>query len=158
MCLSAVVPAYAEPDIHSLSRALASRHRRLSLCSLPVRRKPREFDLRRLLGQVQDLAACALRDPDAFSLRWRGFLGRRPAALCYRYKISLFSIHGHQICNHLSSNRQRRSIGVPFLLFVFINQGQTVIVSGRQLCRFHQHTLDMLVALPRKWCAHHLLR
>ena len=25
-----------------------------------VRRKPREFDLRRLLGQVQDLAACAL--------------------------------------------------------------------------------------------------
>ncbi len=38
-----------------------------------VRRKPREFDLRRLLGQVQDLAACALRDPDAFSLRWRGF-------------------------------------------------------------------------------------
>ena len=31
-----------------------------------VRRKPREFDLRRLLGQVQDLAACALRDPDVF--------------------------------------------------------------------------------------------
>jgi hypothetical protein len=26
-----------------------------------VRRKPREFDLRRLLGQVQDLAACAAR-------------------------------------------------------------------------------------------------
>lgn len=31
-----MVPAYAEPDIHSLSRALAGRHRRLSLCSLPV--------------------------------------------------------------------------------------------------------------------------
>jgi len=36
LCLSAVVPAFAEPDIHSLSRAPEGRHRRLSLCSLPV--------------------------------------------------------------------------------------------------------------------------
>jgi hypothetical protein len=38
-----------------------------------VRREPREFDLRRSLGQVQDLAVCVLCDPDVFSLRWRGF-------------------------------------------------------------------------------------
>jgi len=36
VCLSAVVPAFAEPDIHSLSRAGEGRHRRLSVCSLPV--------------------------------------------------------------------------------------------------------------------------
>jgi hypothetical protein len=35
-CLSAVVPAFAEPDIHSRSRAGEGRHRRLSLGSLPV--------------------------------------------------------------------------------------------------------------------------
>jgi len=35
-----VVPAHAEPDIHLLSRAPRSRHRRLSLCSLPV---PKQF-------------------------------------------------------------------------------------------------------------------
>src|SRR5439155_8171333 len=35
VCLSAVVPAFAEPDIHSLSQAHADRHRRLSVCSLP---------------------------------------------------------------------------------------------------------------------------
>jgi hypothetical protein len=32
--LSAVVPAFAEPDIHSLSQVLTDRHRRLSVCSL----------------------------------------------------------------------------------------------------------------------------
>jgi hypothetical protein len=36
VCLSAVVPAFAEPDIHSLSPAPKGLHRRLSLCSLPV--------------------------------------------------------------------------------------------------------------------------
>jgi hypothetical protein len=35
-CLSAVVPAFAEPDIHLRSRAQKGLHRRLSLCSLPV--------------------------------------------------------------------------------------------------------------------------
>jgi predicted sugar kinase len=36
VCLLAMVPAFAEPDIHSLSQILADRHRRLSVCSLPV--------------------------------------------------------------------------------------------------------------------------
>jgi hypothetical protein len=63
--LSAVVPAFAEPDIHSLSQVPADRHRRLSLCSLPV---PKQFEgslrriLRRSVGYRQDLAACALWD------------------------------------------------------------------------------------------------
>jgi len=35
-CLSAVVPAFAEPDIHLLPRAAQGSRRRLSWCSLPV--------------------------------------------------------------------------------------------------------------------------
>jgi len=35
-CLSAVVPAFAEPDIHLLPRARQGLRRRLSWCSLPV--------------------------------------------------------------------------------------------------------------------------
>ena len=35
-----MVPALAEPDIHLLSKASGSPHRRLSLCSLPV---PKQF-------------------------------------------------------------------------------------------------------------------
>jgi hypothetical protein len=44
----------AEPDIHLLSQAPWSRHRRLSLCSLPVPKQfeetPREIDLLRSVG------------------------------------------------------------------------------------------------------------
>src|SRR5690349_17316030 len=36
VCLSALVPAFAEPDIYLLSKAPWGFHRRLSLCSLPV--------------------------------------------------------------------------------------------------------------------------
>jgi len=41
VCLSAGVPAFAEPDIHCLSQARMGRPRRLSLCSLPV---PKQFE------------------------------------------------------------------------------------------------------------------
>src|ERR1700693_1575253 len=54
LCLSAVVPAFAEPDIHSLSRAPEGRHRRLSLCSLPVLKQFEES-----LGSVISLAQSA---------------------------------------------------------------------------------------------------
>jgi len=67
VCLSAVVPAFAEPDIHSLSRVLEDRHRRLSMCSLPVLKQSegslRRVDLHRSVGYGQDLAVCALHDP-----------------------------------------------------------------------------------------------
>ena len=36
LCLSAVVPAYAEPDIHSLSQVPKDCHKRLSGRTLPV--------------------------------------------------------------------------------------------------------------------------
>ena len=63
MCLSAVVPAFAEPDIHLLSQAGGpSQKIEFVFAASPetIRREPREFDLRRSVGNLQDLAACAL--------------------------------------------------------------------------------------------------
>src|ERR1700679_395300 len=80
----------AEPDIHLLSQAPESRHRRLSLCSLPV---PKQFEeslgsrLRRPAGDLRDLAACASIDPDVLVFPFFGrvftlprFVGTRPQA------------------------------------------------------------------------------
>src|SRR6266481_1414390 len=57
-CLSAMVPAFAEPDIHSLSQVLADRHRRLSVCSLPVLKQFGES-----LGSLISLAQSATAGP-----------------------------------------------------------------------------------------------
>src|SRR5207253_3164706 len=57
-CLSAMVPAFAEPDIHSLSRILADRHRRLSVCSLPVLKQSGES-----LGSLISVAQSATAGP-----------------------------------------------------------------------------------------------
>src|SRR2546426_8148193 len=81
-CLSAVVPAFAEPDIHSLSRARRPSQKIECVFSASpetVRRGPREFHLRRSVGQWRDLAVCALCDPGAF-FRWLWFF--RPRRLC----------------------------------------------------------------------------
>jgi len=85
---------------------------------------------------MQDLAACALNNPVVFS--------RAPVLLC-RYKVSFLAIHGVQISDHLSSYGKRRSIGVAFLLFSFVDQSQVMVLSGCQLRGFHQHTLDMFI-------------
>jgi len=89
-CLSAEVPAFAEPDIHSLSQAPEGRHRRLSLCSLPV---PKQYgeSLRSespsLSRQPRDLAACALWNPDVVQAAFKlpcgcTLLPARSSALC----------------------------------------------------------------------------
>src|SRR5437660_9858744 len=57
-CLSAMVPAFAEPDIHSLSQILAYRHRRLSVCSLPVLKQTGES-----LGSLISVAESATAGP-----------------------------------------------------------------------------------------------
>ncbi len=57
-CLSAMVPAFAEPDIHSLSQILADRHRRLSVCSLPVLKQTGES-----LGSLISVAQSATAGP-----------------------------------------------------------------------------------------------
>ena len=58
VCLSAMVPAFAEPDIHSLSQILADRHRRLSVCSLPVLKQSGES-----LGSLMSVAQSATAEP-----------------------------------------------------------------------------------------------
>src|SRR5438270_1262122 len=63
-CLSAVVPALAEPDIHLLSRARRPSQKIECVFSASletIRREPREISLRRPVGHLQDLAVCALR-------------------------------------------------------------------------------------------------
>ena len=50
-CLSALVPAFAEPDIHLLPRAREGLRRRLSWCSLPVPKQSVE-SLKRVLISV----------------------------------------------------------------------------------------------------------
>ena len=57
-CLSAMVPAFAEPDIHSLSQVHADRHRRLSVCSLPVLKQFEES-----LGSLISVAQSATAGP-----------------------------------------------------------------------------------------------
>ena len=106
-----------------------------------IRREPREFDLRRSVGNRQDLAACALCDPFIFLPR-RRFLGRRSLVIFCRHEVPFSAIYGEEIRDHLPSYGQRRSIGIPFLLFCFIDQGQIVVLSGRQLRGLHQNNFQ----------------
>jgi hypothetical protein len=124
VCLSAMAPAFAEPDIHSLSLAGEGRHRRLSVCTLPVLKQfeesLRSFDLRRSVGnrRTWQSARCVIL---FLSPRGPRFLGRRARGICERYEVALPPIHGEQIRYHLPSYSQRRSIGIPFLFFSFID-------------------------------------
>src|SRR5205814_2589506 len=112
-----------------------------------IRREPREFDLRRSVGNRRTWQSARCVILLFFRRGGRRFLGRYAPRICERYEIALPPINGEQISHHLPSHRQRRSIGISFLLFSFIDQGQIMILSGCQLRGFHQHTLDMFVAL-----------
>jgi hypothetical protein len=71
VCLSAVVPAFAEPDIHLLSRARGPSQKIefvFSASPETIRREPREFDLLRSVGHLRDLASCAPWNPVIFFL------------------------------------------------------------------------------------------
>ena len=129
-----MVPAFAEPDIHSLSRAPEGRHRRLSLRSLPVL-KQFEESLGSLISVAQSAngrtwqpARC---DPFCLFFPRQRFLGRRSLVMFCRHEVPFFPIYGEQIRDHLPSYRKSRSVGIPFLLFCFINQGEIVVLSGR---------------------------
>ncbi len=78
VCLSAMVPAFAEPDIHSLSQILADRHRRLSVCSLPVLKQSGES-----LGSLISVAQSATAGPGSLRavipvvfLAWRAAVSK----------------------------------------------------------------------------------
>jgi hypothetical protein len=78
-----------------------------------IRRGPLEFDLLRSVGQLQDLAACALCNPVIFFSR-SGGLSRCSAATFGRHELPFPAIHGEEIRDHLPGYGQRRSVSVPF--------------------------------------------
>src|SRR5207249_5005079 len=79
-----------------------------------IRREPREFDLRRSVGnrRTWQSARCVI----LLFFRRGGprFLGRYAPRICERYEIALPPINGEQISHHLPSYGQRRSIGISF--------------------------------------------
>ena len=91
-----------------------------------TRREPQEFDLLRSVGKQQDLAACALCNPE---ISFSAVLSRCTVAFC-RYKLAFPAIHGQQISHHLPGYGQRRSVSVPLLLLPFMDQGQLMVLSG----------------------------
>jgi hypothetical protein len=121
-----------------------------------IRIEPREFDLRRSVGnrRTWQSARCVIL---LFSPRGPRFLSRCALGICERYEVALPSIHGEQIRHHFPSYGQRRSIGISLLFLSFIDQGQIMILSRCQLRGFHQHTLDMFVALFGKRGTSHLV-
>jgi len=66
-----------------------------------IRREPLEFDLLRSVGHLQDLAACALWNPDIFFSPEGGGLSHCRAVGFCRHEVSLSAIHGKQIRDHL---------------------------------------------------------
>ena len=130
MRLSAEVPAFAEPDIHSLSRAPKGLHRRLSLCSLPVP-KQSEGSLGSLISVAQS-ANCRTWQPARCVILFviHDGLGRRSAVIFYKHECSLPAIDREEIRYHLPGHGKGRTIGVPFLLFLFIDQSQFMVLSG----------------------------
>src|SRR5438105_12353137 len=102
-----MVPAFAEPDIHSLSRILADRHRRLSVCSLPVLKQSEE-SLRSLISVAQSATAGpgSLRVVESccFSAAPAPFLGRRSPVIFCGHEVPLSSIDREQIRDKLSSH------------------------------------------------------
>jgi hypothetical protein len=147
-----------QTSIHCLGPE--GRHRRLSVCSLPVP-KQSEGSLGSFISVAQSVSGGTWQSARCvilvlfLSLAW--FSGRVASAIFCRHEIPLSSIHGEKICDHLARYRKRRSIGVPFLFFSFIEQREIVILSGRQLRSLDQHKLDILVALFGNRCANRLL-
>jgi hypothetical protein len=111
-----------------------------------IRREPQECNVRRSVGNLQDLAACTLWNPVVFLLK---VVVSKPLYFgnLERYEFALPAIHSEQIRHHLPSYGKCGSIGIPLLLFLFIDQSQVVILLRRQFCGFYQNPLNMLVAL-----------
>src|SRR6266851_4419676 len=148
----------AEPDIHLQSRALKGRHRRLSLCSLPV---PKQFveSLGSVISFAQS-ATCRTWQSAHFvhPVDFGSILCCRSPAFFRRHEVSLLPIHGKQIRYHLPRYGKCRPIAISFLPFLVINHSQFVALSRRQLRSLYQSTLDMLVTLFRERHTHRLVR
>jgi len=111
-----------------------------------IRREPREFDVRRSVGNRRTWQSARCVILLFFAPGGPRFLSRCALGIWEGYEVALSPIHGEQIRHHFPSYGQRRSIGIPLLFLSFIDQGQIMILAGCQLRSLHQHTLDMLVS------------
>src|SRR5216684_5401776 len=147
----------AEPDIHLLSQTPKSRHRRLSLCSLPV---PKQFveSLGRVISFAQS-ATCRTWQSAHFvhPVYFGSILCRRSPAFFSRHEVSLLPIHGKQICDHLPRYGKCRPIAISFLPFLVINHSHFVVLSRCQLGGFYKRALDMFITLLRQRHTHRLV-
>ena len=79
-----------------------------------IRREPREFDLRRSVGNRKTWQSARSMILSFFRLEGPRFLRGYALGIWKRYKVALPAIDGEQIRHHLPSNSQRRSISIPF--------------------------------------------
>src|SRR5260370_33937318 len=114
---------WAEPDIHLLSRAPKGPSQKIefvfSASPETIRREPREDDLLRSVGNMQDLAVCAI----CSSCLFRQYLCCRSPAFFRGYELSFLPIHGQQIGDHLPGYGECRPIPISFLLFSVVDHG-----------------------------------
>ena len=97
---------------------------------------------------MRSLAQSAKRQDLAGNASKNSLFSRRDAVAGLRHlKIALPTIYGHQIGHQLSCHCERRAIGIAFLLFAVVEQGQHRAVARRHLGRLDQRRLQMLVAL-----------
>jgi hypothetical protein len=143
-----LVPAFAEPDIHSLSRA----RRPSQMIEFVFAASPET--IRRSLGSLNSFAqsaTCRTWQPArlcnlvVFPCGQR--LGCCVVEIFRRYKRPPLPIDRKQIHHHLSSYRERGTVRISFLLFLLINQCQFMALFRCQFRGFHQHSLDVFVAL-----------
>ena len=131
----------AEPDIHLLSKAPESPHRRLSLCSLPV---PKQFE--RASGVCTPSLSRLTAGPGSLRigiiLMFFYSTGSFSGCCCAseflgRHEISLLAFHSEHIGNHLPGYGQRGAIRISSLPFLLMDHSQFVALPGRQLRGLH---------------------
>ena len=118
-----LLPSQNQTSIRCL-RPKKGRHRRLSVCSLPVPKQSEE-SLGSLISVAQSVSGGTWQSARCVILCFFSsvrFLGRGASAIFCRHEVPLSSIHSEQIRDHLPSYGESRSIGIPFLFLSFIEQ------------------------------------
>jgi hypothetical protein len=114
VCLSASVPALGRTRHPFAVSGLEGPSPKIefvfSASPETIRREPRECDLLRSVGNMQDLAVCA-------------FLFILFISTAFMHEVSLLPIHGKQIGDHLPGYGKCRPIPVSFLLFPVVDHG-----------------------------------
>jgi hypothetical protein len=148
----------AEPDIDLLSQTPKSRHRRLSVCSLPV---PKQFveSLGSLISFAQSAKCRTWQSAHGSS---RLFSSSLQAAAVLRSSAGIKSLCSRSTASRYATIfRATASVArlpFSFLLFPLVDHSQLMALSRRQLGSFDQRSLDMLVALFGERHTHRLVR